>query len=130
MARPLDMAYQSLTAAATGFICRYSPVLIKDGFTDWVFAGGIGIAGLFGASMGRDAVEKIGLGALDGAASYFGVKMAAWAESRMAPVTTPTIPVTPTTFSQAGAIPAPKVIGLDTRRTAVPVNTKRSVMEI
>jgi len=128
MAKALDMAYQTFTAGATGFICRYSSVLIKDGFTDWVFAGGIGIAGLFGATMGKNAVEKIGLGAVDGVASYVGVKMAAFVESKMK---TPTIPVTPTTFGQ-GAIPAPRLIGLETRKdiSTKPINTRKSVMEI
>jgi hypothetical protein len=134
MAKPLDIAYQSLTATAVGFICGYAPVIVppKEGLAGWVAAGGLGIAGMFAASMGRDAVEKIGLGALDGAASYVGIKMAEFVEAQVAkPATTPTIPVTPTTFAQAGAIPAPKVIGLDTRRSAgIPINTKRSVMEI
>ena len=127
MARPVDIAYQSLTSAATGFIVGYSPEIIPSAYTDWIMAGGAGVAGILGASMGRGAVERIGLGAVDGAASFIGTKMATYLRARTAPGTVTPAP-TPTTFAQ------PKLVNFETAKASAAKNapraTQKSVLEI
>lgn len=123
MARPVDVTTQALAAVGTGLVSRMSTRYISGQFTDWLIAGGIGIAGFFGATTGRGMVENISLGAVNGAASYIGVKMADLI-----------------TQQQGGggyrpytAYPTPRLVGYGSgsaQSAPKPVTVKKSVIEI
>lgn len=76
MARPVDVTTQAVAAAGTGLISRMSSQFLEGQFTEWLVAGGIGLAGFFGATTQKGMIENISLGAVNGASAYIGVRMA------------------------------------------------------
>lgn len=84
MARPVDVATQAVAAAGTGLVSRMSSDFLEGQFTEWLVAGGIGLAGFFGATTQRGMVENISLGAVNGASAYIGVRMADMIQARTA----------------------------------------------
>lgn len=83
MATPMAITTQALSAAGTGFVTKMVAQRVTGQFTDWLVAGGIGVAGFFGATTGRGVVENVSLGAVNGASAYIGVKMAEMLQAQM-----------------------------------------------